>query len=245
MEELNIYQKLAKIRKAIEVVKKNKKGYGYTYADEEEILSKVTGLMDKLELSLMPKIVPDTMYTVQYDNLKTKFTKEGTKYEDHSYESLVHADMVWTWINNVKPDEKVEIPWALIGCQSDPSQAFGSALTYSSRYFLLKFFNVATTDDDPELYRKKQKEAEETENRLVAGKIIEEISAFVSGRLEKFPNEKESISALIKKYVKVNGKASSNWLQIQDPEIASNLLAALKENFSDKKKQETNEEVQK
>lgn len=235
MEDLNIYQKLAKIRKAIEVVKKNKKGYGYTYADEEEILSKITGLMDKFELSLNPKIVPETMKVIQNDNIKVKFTKDGIKYEDHAYETVVQCDMVWSWINNLNPDERIDVTWALVGGQSDPSQAFGSGLTYSSRYFLLKFFNVATTDDDPEVYRKKQKEAEETEGRLMAGKIVEEISNFVASRLEKFPDDREKISALIKKHVKINGKASSNWLQIQDPEVAANLLAALKENFSNDK----------
>lgn len=30
-EQLNIYQKLAKIRKQVEVIQKNKRGYGYTY----------------------------------------------------------------------------------------------------------------------------------------------------------------------------------------------------------------------
>ena len=29
-EQLNIYQKLAKIRKQVEVIQKNKRGYGYT-----------------------------------------------------------------------------------------------------------------------------------------------------------------------------------------------------------------------
>lgn len=55
-EVLNIYQKLAKIRKPVEVVKKNRKGYGYTYVDEEEILSKITGLMGKYGVSLIPNI---------------------------------------------------------------------------------------------------------------------------------------------------------------------------------------------
>lgn len=55
-EVLNIYQKLAKIRKPVEVIKKNRKGYGYTYVDEEEILSKITGLMGKYGVSLIPNI---------------------------------------------------------------------------------------------------------------------------------------------------------------------------------------------
>ena len=37
--KLNIYQKLAKIRKNVEVLQKNKKGYGYTYVSEDTILA--------------------------------------------------------------------------------------------------------------------------------------------------------------------------------------------------------------
>lgn len=45
-QNLNIYQKLAKIRKQVEVIQRNKKGYGYTYVSEDEILAKISGFMD-------------------------------------------------------------------------------------------------------------------------------------------------------------------------------------------------------
>ena len=38
-EQMNIYQKLAKIRKPAEVIQKNARGYGYTYVSEDEILA--------------------------------------------------------------------------------------------------------------------------------------------------------------------------------------------------------------
>ena len=37
-EQLNIYQKLAKIRKMTEVIVKNKKGFNYKYTSIDEIL---------------------------------------------------------------------------------------------------------------------------------------------------------------------------------------------------------------
>lgn len=39
-EQMNIYQKLARIRKQVEVIQKNKSGYGYKYVSEDEILAK-------------------------------------------------------------------------------------------------------------------------------------------------------------------------------------------------------------
>ena len=41
----NIYQKLAKVRKQVEVIRKNKSGYGYKYVTEDEILAKISVFM--------------------------------------------------------------------------------------------------------------------------------------------------------------------------------------------------------
>ena len=41
-EEMNLYQKLAKIRKQVEVIRKNKKGFNYSYVSDDEILARVS-----------------------------------------------------------------------------------------------------------------------------------------------------------------------------------------------------------
>ena len=140
-QELNIYQKLAKIRKQVEVIQKNKSGYGYKYVSEDEILAKISVFMDKYGLSLVPAIVGGTTKVEPYAYKKTKSTSKGDIYEEINNEVLVSSDMVWSWINNDNPKERVEVGWALVGQQGDASQAFGSGLTYSSRYFMLKYFN--------------------------------------------------------------------------------------------------------
>ena len=45
-KRLTLYQKLAKIRKPVEVLSKNKTGYNYKYVSDDVILAKLTGLMD-------------------------------------------------------------------------------------------------------------------------------------------------------------------------------------------------------
>ena len=190
-EQLNIYQKLARIRKQVDVIRKNKKGYGYTYVSEEEILAKITVFMDKYNLSLIPGIVGGTTKVEPYTYKKTKSTKGGEFYEENVNEVLVSADMTWTWANTDNPDERVVVGWALVGQQSDASQAFGSGLTYSDRYFLLKYFNVATTDDDPDAHRSKQRAAEAAEDKMVAEQIISKFDGLVKAFLGT--NEDNSI----------------------------------------------------
>ena len=71
-EEMNIYQKLAKVRKQVEVIQRNKSGYGYKYVSEDEILAKVSGFMDKYGLSLIPGIVHNSSEVSPYNTKKTK-----------------------------------------------------------------------------------------------------------------------------------------------------------------------------
>ena len=58
--------------------------------------------------------------------------------------------MSYKWINADNPEEELTVPWQLYGAQDDISKAFGSGLTYSERYFILKFFQAPTDADDPD-----------------------------------------------------------------------------------------------
>lgn len=231
MEELNIYQKLAKIRKPVEYLQKNKAGYGYKYVTEDLILSKITGLMNKLGVSLIPNIKSGTIVVEPYAYTKTKASKKGEVYEERVNEILVHGDMEWHWVNNDDPEDRVIVPWALVGQQSDASQAFGSGLSYSSRYFMLKYFNVATSEDDPDNWRSAQKEAEETENREAARQIIDQVHSIVVSHLDEHPEDKPDITAIVKKYAKEGKKASANYFVIEDPITASNLLQEISDKY--------------
>lgn len=73
-EQMNIYQKLARIRKQVEVIQKNKSGYGYKYVSEDEILAKISVFMDKYGLSLIPNIKQGSTIVSPYTYKKTKTT---------------------------------------------------------------------------------------------------------------------------------------------------------------------------
>lgn len=226
-ETLNIYQKLAKIRKQVEVMQKNKSGFNYKYVPEEEILAKITAFMDKYSLSLIPQIVQGTMKYELYHYLKTRFDKTSKQpYDEHNNEIIVSADMIYTWINNENPEERIDIPWGAIGQQADSSQAFGSGLTYANRYFLLKYFNVATPEDDPDNWRSKQRAAEAAEDKAIAEQIILQLDEEIKGFLASNPKEKDNVKALVSKYVK-----DGNYFVIAESALASKLLTDFKETF--------------
>ena len=223
---LNIYQKLAKVRKQVEVIRKNKSGFGYKYVTEDEILAKVSVFMDKYNLSLIPGINPGTSQVNPYTYKKTKSTKNGTVYEEIVNEVLVEADMTYTWVNNDDPSQQIVVPWAMVGQQSDASQSFGSGLTYSNRYFLLKYFNIATSDDDPDSFRTKQKAAEAEADTLIAAAIVKEIDSVAKEFCANHPDQKDNLAALVKKYVK-----SGDYNKIKDSILAAKLLEDIKATF--------------
>lgn len=228
MEQMNIFQKLAKIRKPVEVLQKNKAGYGYRYVTEDLILAKITGLMDRYGVSLIPSIAKGTAEVTPYEYSKTKSTKNGQIYEEKVNEILVKADMEWMWVNNDDPKDRIVVPWTLVGQQSDASQAFGSGLSYSSRYFMLKYFNVATSDDDPDNWRSMQREAEEAEKREIAKSIIEQVHELVSEHVAQHEEDRQKVYDITKKYAKDSkGKPSFNYNYITDPVVASKLMKEL------------------
>lgn len=220
-KQLNIYQKLAKIRESVEVMKKDKKAYGYNYTAEESILAKITVQMRKYNLSLIPGINPGTTTVTPYTYKKTKSTQKGDIYEENVNEILVQADTTWTWVNNDNPEEQICVPWAMVGQQSDASQSFGSGLTYSSRYFLLKYFNVATSND-PDAVRSKQKEAAAEEEKTVRDALIEEIDTFIKSYLEVHKDNAQAVKTIASKYVK-----DGNYFNIKDSILAAKLLEEL------------------
>lgn len=146
-ETMNIYQKLVKIRESLDVFVKdadtsseyNKRGY--KYVSGSQILEKMKTKMNEYGVILRPNLSPDFALT-QFEVTD----KYGKTRDNYQYTNV----MTYTFINADDPEDREEILWFLTGVQDDPSKAFGSALTYSERYFLLKYFGIPTDEESPE-----------------------------------------------------------------------------------------------
>src|SRR5699024_10474530 len=51
---------------------------------------------------------------------------------------------------------RLEVPFYSVGQQDDVSKAHGTGLTYAERYFLMKFFNIPTDEDDADAKQKRE-----------------------------------------------------------------------------------------
>ena len=220
ISSMNIYQRLAKIRSVSDVAQKSMKGYNYRYTDINDILAKVTAGMKKYRVSLIPTITPGTAQITQNILSNTKFDKTGKSYINTTTEMLFTADMMYRWVNDDNPDEYISVPWFVTGSMSDPAQAVGSGLTYTQRQFLQAYFQIAQTQDtDVDAYRSKQREAEVSEDRDIASKIIAEFDKILKIFLSDNPDKKEEVIQFVSRYAK---KADYN--KIKEPALASKLL---------------------
>ena len=226
-ERLNLVQKLAKIRAIADVAVKDKRGYNYSYADITQILASVKSGMKKYGISLIPMITPGTSSVTQLHTVTTKFTKTGEQYEQKADEMLYQADMVFKWVNDDDPNEYIDVPWTVTGSQADPSQAFGSAMTYCTRYFLTNYFQIAqAVAEDVDSYRSRQKEAEVSEEKAIADEIIKQFDTEFKAYISDHPDDIEKLKKFVQRYVK-----SADYFKIKEPALATKLLEDFRKTY--------------
>ena len=156
---MSIYKKLHKIQAHILGLGKDKDGINYRYVTGDKLLGYVKPLMNELGLILKQEIIS---IDNERQNYHTSFSydKETKTWNGKpKCEILSKVMMRFTWVD-VETREKDENLFGANG-QNDWDKGVGSALTYGERYFLLKFFHIATDDDEIDNPERKKEEEEE------------------------------------------------------------------------------------
>ena len=162
-EQLNLYQKIADVKANIDGFTKDTKSYNYSYVSGSQVLHKIREKMVEHNLLLIPSTSDEQHELVQNGKGKP--------------EHVVTMKLNYTWINADNPEEKHEVTFWASGQQDDISKAHGTALTYAERYFLMKFFNLPTDEDDADAKQKKaQYSAKATQQEV--GEFKKEVIAF-------------------------------------------------------------------
>jgi hypothetical protein len=159
-QKLNIYQKLLTIQKKINGLGKDKTAMGYKYVTGDKVLGEIKPLMNDLGLLLKQEIISienqKTDYKVSlFQNQETKEWNGKPKIE-----ILSKVMMKFTWVDS-ETGEKDENLFGANG-MNDFDKGVGSALTYGERYFLLKYFHIATDEDDIDNPDRKKEEVPPT-----------------------------------------------------------------------------------
>jgi len=234
MDKQNIYQKIQEVRQNVLAMQEDAQGYGYTYVSEENILSHITGVMQRVGISLIPSIVPGTWKFTPRTYEKKKTDKAGNVTSDTVSEFLFEAEMTFRWVNNEDPEDSFLVTWPIGNNSTDMAQSEGGALTYGTRYFLLKFFNCATSKDDPDALLRNISAGAADEAALK--EMIGQIDAVFKKLPTKDKEKRAVVAAAITPIIqKDTGRKSANYLTLKTLEAAAEVYAAVQKILGESK----------
>ena len=153
---MNVYQKIIEVKKVVKCFLKDAETSGkgsYTYTSGSQILSAIKEKMEEIGLLFLPvETVHRGWTTFNYKN----------SYGDDKTDFIVEGELFYEWINADEPTDRQRVSFEYYGQQNDISKAFGSALTYSERYLLLKSLGAPTDEDDPDKHTDDKKQRQTT-----------------------------------------------------------------------------------
>lgn len=177
---MNLYEKLLEIQKSVEGLVKDGTNQSdkYSYVSSDMALNHIRPKMNELSLLLKPNVTGSRVQAGQ--------TKTGTT------RYLTEIDMTFTWID-VESGETDVTAWYAQGVDLAGEKGVGKAQTYAEKYFLMKFFHVPTSKDDPDA-QGKNGNGEQRQRGTQAGKetlayqrraIEQMVNAITKGDAEK------------------------------------------------------------
>lgn len=152
---LTLLQKLLEIKKSVSFIKKDTKGHNYTYASPSAVLGTINPLLNKYGVLLEQRVrnistkrvfAKPNSKAVPSTNSEGKTVSAYTPFDVYEEHVSIWFDMTWV---DVESGEERVIPFFAQGMNGD-DKGVGSAMTYAERYFMLKYFNIPTDDDDPD-----------------------------------------------------------------------------------------------
>ncbi|OCX40589.1 single-stranded DNA-binding protein [Staphylococcus haemolyticus] len=205
-EQLNLFQKIADVKANIDGFTKDTKGYNYSYVSGSQVLHRIRNKMIEHNLLLVP-------YTENEEVTETTNAKGKP-------EHIIKLKLTYKWINADNPQEILEVPFFAVGQQDDVSKAHGTALTYAERYFLMKFFNIPTDEDDADAKQKQDKYA--TSSNQLKELLRQEADSFIeiaerSNAASKYQEQIEklknmNVNDLNKQQINVTRQQINKWL---------------------------------
>ncbi len=145
-----LFTKLLNVQKKVRALAKDSKGDGdkFAYVSGAKLLGIIRPAMDDEGLILVPEVV--NIFKNEPLQITNSYGKTRT-------EVLTTLMMRFTWVD-CESGEKLDCSFAATGING-LDKGIGSAITYGERYFLLKFFHIATDEDDVDALPNDDKQA--------------------------------------------------------------------------------------
>lgn len=189
--KLSIYEKLLLLKEEIPYIQKQAKQYiKFTVVESSDVLQMFRPFMDKLGLILEPSVANSNIERIEIG------TNKKTDKTIFSY--LVHLEMEYVWVNVDNPSEKEVVKFVAIADDENSSYAFGQAMTYAEKTFLLKYFNIPTDDSDPDVFQQEVlKRVPAQEEQIESLYILVDKVRELTGQTKKVVAEQAKVTAKV------------------------------------------------
>lgn len=158
-----ILKKLFKIQVAVRGLKNNKMvnaGASYSFLTSEKLIGAIRPLMDKNGIILKQEVL-------KIEHTRLDYTTSQNKPKT---EVLYTVYMKFTWVDT-DTGEIEECSFAAVG-KNDFTNGLSAALTSGERLFLLKYFHIATDEDDYDEYDESEEKPSPATNTTPTQKTI-------------------------------------------------------------------------
>lgn len=225
MEErkpLNVYQKINEVKKVVNVFSKDAETTGqgsYSYVSGSQILKAIKQKMEEIGLLFLP---------VETEHRDWKTYNYLNSYGKEKTDFIVDGKIFYEWIDIDNPADRQRVSFEYYGQQNDISKAFGSALTYSERYLLLKSLGAPTDEDDPDKVSAEKNSVETRSNDTKPTPQSKTKWALVNELIKETPITLTAVNEwILKKFgkaIKINSLSDEQF---------SSLMSALKKKIED------------
>ncbi len=177
----NIYQRINEVRKAIGYVQKDKDvGFGkssYRAVTHDAVTGMVRAALIQHGVVIVPSVVTSEFHQAE---LVTTIGDDGKERTAHAKQRLYEATFQIEFVNMDDPADRI-VTHQTAHALDNGDKAPGKAMSYATKYAILKLFNIETGEDEESRYQQDEYDfavaltkAESTESVDIARSLIME-----------------------------------------------------------------------
>ncbi|WEG74390.1 ERF family protein [Vagococcus intermedius] len=189
MANNTVIKKIGELKKSVPYIQKQQKDYiKFAVVQSSDVLTAIRPKMDELGLILETHVI----------DFEVEKTEIGTNKKNGKliFSYLIKLKVKYVWINEENPLDREAIEFVAIADDENSSYAYGQALTYAEKTFILKQFNIPTDDVDPDIFQKEVlKRVPASEEQIAALHILVNELKPLTGQTKKVIMEQAKATA--------------------------------------------------
>lgn len=179
--KLNVYQRINAVRKSIGYVQKDKEvGYGkssYRAVTHDAVTGMVRAALIEQGVVIVPSVISATFHPAE---MVTAINDAGKETTTTAKQRLYEATYQIDFVNIDDPTDRI-VTMQNAHALDNGDKAPGKAMSYATKYAILKLFNIETGEDEESRYQQEEYDfaaaltkAEESESIDLARAVITE-----------------------------------------------------------------------